>query len=93
MNVKMKLIHHALLLLYALTLKVATNASMLIPTSWQKMEDALVMVVNLLPIKTFSAPFYNTVKNNQIAFYQRADSICEKSLHNDGHKDTDRFCK
>lgn len=94
MNVKIKLIHHALLLLYALTPKAATNVSTLIPTSWQKMEEhALVMVVNLLSIKTLSVPFYNTVKINQIAFYWRVVNICEKSLHNHEHKDTDRFCK
>lgn len=70
MNVKMKLIHHALLLLYALTLRAATNVSTLIPTSKQKTkEHVLVMVVNILPIKTFSDPFYNAVKVYQIEFY------------------------
>lgn len=94
MNVKMKSIHHALLLLYALTLRAATNVFILIPTSWQKMEEhALVMVVNLQSIKMFSVPFYNAVKIHQIEFYRRAVNIREKSLHNHGHKDTEIFCK
>lgn len=64
MNVKMKLIHHALHLLNALTLKAAIYVSVLILTSWQKMEEhALVMLLNLLPIKIFSVLFfYNAVK-------------------------------
>lgn len=62
-NVKTKLIHHALPLLNALTLKAATNVSVLILTSWQKMEEhALIMLVNLLSIKIFSVLFYNAVK-------------------------------
>jgi len=52
MNVKMKSIHHALFLLNALILKAATNVSVLILTSWQKMEErALVMLVNRLSIR------------------------------------------
>ena len=71
MNVKMKLIHHALLLLNALTLKAATNVSILILTSWQKMEEhALVMLVNLLSIKTFSVLFYNAVKIIKLTFIE-----------------------
>lgn len=59
MNVKMKLIHHALHLLNALTLKAATNVSVLILTSSQKMEErALVMPVNLLYIKILSVLFF-----------------------------------
>lgn len=70
MNVKMKIIHRAILLLYALTLKAATDVSTLIPTSWQKMEEhALVMAVNLLPIKMFFVLLYNAVKIHQITFY------------------------
>lgn len=66
MNVKMKLIHHALHLLNALTLRAAIYVSVLILTSWQKMEEhALVMLLSLLPIKIFSVLFfffYNAVK-------------------------------
>lgn len=95
MSVKMKSIHPVLLLLHALTLREATNVSTLIPTSWQKMEEhALVMVVNLLSIKTFSIPLCNNVKIHQTVFYYKIVFIinkCEKSLHNHGNKD--RFCK
>lgn len=94
MNVKMRIIHHALLLLNALTLKAATNVSLLVLTSWQKMEEhALVMLVNLLSIKTFSVLFYNAVKIIKLRFIEKLLTYIKKPLHSHGHKDTVRFCK
>lgn len=73
MNVKIKLVHHALLLLNALTLEAAISVSILIITSWQKMEEhALVMLVNLLSIKTFSVLFYNAVKIIKLRFVEES---------------------
>lgn len=69
MSVKMKLIHHALLLLNVLTLKAATNVSILILTRWKKMEELVsVMFVNLVSIKTISVLVYNAVKTIKLRF-------------------------
>jgi len=81
MSVKRKLIHHALQLLNALTLKAATNASVLNRTNWQKMEEhALIAFVNLLSIKVFSVLFFNSAVKMLIEIHGRAIKIPKKFL-------------